>query len=157
MSSQEDQQKNLEKVWADLLAKEDAEENCNESEGSDNDEVETSSHASDTEQSADEITNIRFPEEKTDSSPEATTTRQENLPICFGKDQTTKWYWVFEDHVKKKSPENILREASGPTATTNNLKNKEDIWNAFFTPEMLECIVSNTNIYIGEKLLPHWS
>lgn len=41
MSSYEDQQKNLEKLWADLLATEAAEENCNESEGSDNNEVET--------------------------------------------------------------------------------------------------------------------
>lgn len=145
MASYEKEQLRIQKFWDDLLAAEAAEqeEQIDESEGSDNDEVEEHSEDSDSEQSTEEI--IRL----SDLSPQpARPLVPVRVPYCYGKDNLTKWYRHFDGVSRKKKQQNILREVSGPTDQTKNLTSVEEIWQAFFTDEMLDQVVTYTNIYI---------
>lgn len=91
MGSYEEQQKHIEKLWADFLAEEESENFEFQATGSDedSDHLSVSDHQSASEQSADEDLQIQEPAAEI-PFPSTSAPRKAH---CFGKDQTTMWFW----------------------------------------------------------------
>lgn len=155
MSSYEEQQKSLEKLWADLLEKEKEdrdEQNEFEESGDSSDNLSESDHQSASEQSADEDFQIQDPSARF----MLPATYGPNKPHCFGRDKETKWFWQCDNPVGKRLKKDILKEQPGPSLETRHLKNIDEIWHSFFSNEFLESIVTCTNIFITRRLQPNY-
>lgn len=109
------------------------EEYDDEDDGWEKDVVETRSDDSDTEQEFDEAEHqmdIEFPH---------------RVPFLTGKDGITKWRKHCTVRTVKTRQQNIIKTFPGVKVIAKNLKSPLDIWNFFFTDEMLEVIVESTN------------
>lgn len=150
--SYEERQRYLQRLWDEELSREANEkaDYFDSEHESEKDEVEESPHQSESELSADELEEGQQPL----SRPESTSALE--FPHCYGKDNITKWYWHSDGVPRKRGQHNILREVPGPVPEIRNLKSIEEIWFSFLTDEMLDSIVTNTNLYIQEKVAANY-
>ncbi|UYV61627.1 hypothetical protein LAZ67_1005604, partial [Cordylochernes scorpioides] len=66
----------------------------------------------------------------------------------IGKDQKTKWKKALPPKNVRTRSENIITHLPGVKGEAKNAKSILDCWNLFIDDNILECIVTNTNIYI---------
>ncbi|UYV80886.1 hypothetical protein LAZ67_19002099 [Cordylochernes scorpioides] len=66
----------------------------------------------------------------------------------IGKDQKTKWKKALPPKYVQTRSENIITHLPGVKGEEKNTKSILDCWNLFIDDNILECIVTNTNIYI---------
>ncbi|UYV72184.1 hypothetical protein LAZ67_9002121 [Cordylochernes scorpioides] len=66
----------------------------------------------------------------------------------IGKDQKTKWKKALPPKNVRTRSENIITHLPGVKGEVKNAKSILDCWNLFIDDNILECIVTNTNIYI---------
>ncbi|XP_074037979.1 uncharacterized protein [Leptinotarsa decemlineata] len=142
MASYEKEQERLQRLLEETLSEDletnDAEVPFDESDIDESDHEEVTEHSSDSEQDI-------------DNADENNDNYQMTGPSFIAKDNT---YWK-----KHKPPrtairtrqENIIKRLPGPTQTTRLLKRPLEIWNHFFTEEILSEIVMCTNLFI-EKI-----
>nr|XP_023017113.1 uncharacterized protein LOC111506312 [Leptinotarsa decemlineata]XP_023017114.1 uncharacterized protein LOC111506312 [Leptinotarsa decemlineata] len=142
MASYEKEQERLQRLLEETLSEDleinDAEFPFDESDIDESDHEEVTEHSSDHEQDI-------------DNADENNDNYQMTGPSFIAEDNT---YWK-----KHKPPrtairtrqENIIKRLPGPTQTTRLLKRPLEIWNHFFTEEILSEIVMCTNLFI-EKI-----
>ncbi|UYV72085.1 hypothetical protein LAZ67_9001767 [Cordylochernes scorpioides] len=66
----------------------------------------------------------------------------------IGKDQKTKWKKALPPKNVRTRSKNIITHLPGVKGEARNAKSIFDCWNLFIDDNILECIVTNTNIYI---------
>ncbi|UYV82718.1 hypothetical protein LAZ67_22000664, partial [Cordylochernes scorpioides] len=66
----------------------------------------------------------------------------------IGKDQKTKWKKALPPKNVRTRSENIITHLPGVKGEAKNAKSILDCWNLFIDDNILECIVTNTNVYI---------
>ncbi|CAH1996673.1 unnamed protein product [Acanthoscelides obtectus] len=76
--------------------------------------------------------------------------RQDDDQFFIGKDQETIWKSTPLPSAKTAS-KNIIKLLPGPRAAAKNTPKEIDASNVFITEDMIEDIVTNTNIYIQKK------
>lgn len=100
---------------------------------------EHSDHDSASEQSAEEAEEIQQP-----------IIRRGNVPFYLGKDGTTKWSIHCSRRNVRTRRENIVIHLPGVLQYARNSNTVIDCWNLYFTKEMIEKIVSYTNLYLAK-------
>ncbi|XP_050315802.1 uncharacterized protein LOC126750275 [Anthonomus grandis grandis] len=108
------------------------------------DDEETQDHNTDDEQDIDDLNNILdLPDEIMEE------VAHEKAAYYIGKDGQTKWRKHPGNSQVRTSALNIIKFLPGVKGNAKGLKFAAEIWSLFFTNEMLQVIVDNTNIYIG--------
>lgn len=105
-----------------------------------------------------DITNPRDTDSESEQEATSDSTADENVnlergsleqtPIFIGKDGNTMWKKHCPSKRIKTRKENLIRHLPGVKQMAKNAKLPLECWELFFSPEMLENIVKNTNLYI---------
>lgn len=86
-------------------------------------------------------------EQELDSGEEGNA-EQNDVPYFTGKDNTTKWKKHLPPQNIRTRSKNIVTHLPGVKGPVRNLKTPIEIWNCFFTMNILTAIVENTNKFI---------
>ena len=86
-------------------------------------------------------------EDESESPTTATTTR---VPTFVGKDNTSRWRKHCSTKTVRTRQEQINVRLPGVTTYGRNAKSVLECWSLFFTDDMLQQIVYNTNLYISK-------
>lgn len=106
------------------------------------DAEEIQDYNTDDEQPIETIDNLDIPLEEE-------TGRQQSAALYIGKDGKTNWRKHPGNRQVRTSADNIIKFLPGVKANAREKKSGIDIWSLFFTDDILQVIVENTNIYIG--------
>lgn len=145
MYSYEKERHRLEKLMEECLneSDEDSMESNDESEESEEAEIEECNFDSESEQE------IVTEENESDVEMENEFTTA-NIPYFVGKEKTdkTKWYKHIPTQNVRVRAHNLVKHMFGAKAAVLNLKRPIDIWKHFFTDQMINEIVNETNKHI---------
>lgn len=140
--SYEREQARLRKLWEELEREEVADDDEEEL-AQEEDIVENRDADSETEEEADS-------DEGNEENISAVTLR---VPQFLGKDGTSKWLKRCPNKRVRTRRDNIIRiHLPGVRAVAKNAKSVQECWSLFFTEEMLNSIVDNTNKYISNVM-----
>lgn len=141
MSNYEEEQEKLRQLWDEVNSEEEPDDEEEELILEENlVEIETRSSDSESEQECDDIS-------EDDNIPLAKLPR---VPTFIGKDGTTRWKKQCPNKIIRTRKENIIVRLPGVRNCGKNAKTAIECWSLFFTDEMLNIIVENTNRYISE-------
>ncbi|UYV64000.1 K02A2.6-like [Cordylochernes scorpioides] len=82
------------------------------------------------------------------NTPRGLSLKRSQWTWYIGKDQKTKWKKALPPKNVRTRSENIITHLPGVKGEAKNAKSILDCWNLFIDDNILECIVTNTNIYI---------
>ena len=77
--------------------------------------------------------------------------KQRTEPYFTGKDRVTKWRKHLPSLNVRTRSKNIVTRLPGVKGPARNLRTIVDIWKCFFDEEILNMIVSNTNLFITQQ------
>nr|CAH7731782.1 unnamed protein product [Callosobruchus chinensis] len=141
----ERKQERLMRLWAELEEEEleDQIQLDDDDESLAADELETQDHNTDPEEDIDE----NDCDEDLDENG-----RSQRIPYFVGKDKIFWWnkHCPSRTAVHTRS-QNLVTQAPGARGEARQKKEPLKIWKLFFTPDLLEIIVQNTNKYIEQK------
>lgn len=83
---------------------------------------------------------------------------QNNAPFVLGKDNITKWllHCPKTNQRVRRGRQNVVTQAAGVKRNARNAVTAIDSWKIFFTNEMIDKIVANTNRFL-ERIRPNFT
>lgn len=136
----EEEQEKLRRLWEEVESEEEPDDEEEELVFEEN-HVETRSTDSESEQECSDSSD--------DDVPLANLAKLARIPTFIGKDGTTRWHKHCPNKTVRTRRENIIVRLPGVRNCGKNAKTAVECWSLFFTDEMLNIIVENTNHYIS--------